>query len=99
MATGPSKKPAFRIVLDALNGMWLSYAIQAVAWYDIATLIGQGAKTTAQLAKETNTHELWTYRVLRFLAANGMFKEDAPHTYANTDLATYLRHDVPASMY
>jgi O-methyltransferase domain len=97
--TGTNKKPTSRIVLDALNGMWLSYAVQAAARYDLATLIGEGAKTTAQLAKETSTHEFWTYRVLRFLAANGIFEEVAPRTFANTDLSTYLRNDVPTSMY
>lgn len=96
---GVHRRPPQQIVLDQLNGMWLSYALQAAARYNLATLLGDESKTTAELARQTETQENWVYRLLRFLAANGVFAEVAPRTFVNTDLSTCLRSDIPGSMY
>lgn len=87
-----------RALLNELHGMWKSYAIQAAAHYNFATLIGDGQKTTTELAQATGTQEQWVHRVLRFLAALGIFSEVAPRTYANTAVSTYLRDNTKGSL-
>ncbi len=93
-----SAEPPNVTILQMLNGMWLSHAIQAAAYYDFASLIQDERKTTEELSQLTNTQEEWVFRVLRFLAAFGIFAEDAPRTFKNTKLSTYLRDDIPGSM-
>jgi SAM-dependent methyltransferase len=93
-----SDRSAQQILLEGLNGWWLSYALQAAAKYNIATLIGDQCKTTAELAKATGTREYWMYQLLSFLAAQGIFAESAPATFENTEISTCLRDDIPHSM-
>ncbi|MBV9708186.1 MAG: methyltransferase [Chloroflexi bacterium] len=97
--TDISKRVPQHILLERLNGMWTSYAIQAAVHYNFATLLRERSKTSAQLAQETGTQEAWVYRVLRFLAANDIFVEVTPRTFENTELSTYLRDDIPDSIY
>ena len=85
-------------LLDDLNAMWKSFAIQAAAQFDFATLIGEGSMTTTELAEATGTQERWVYRVLRFLAAHGVFAEVAPRTFTNTARSLYLCDDIPGSL-
>ncbi len=92
---GLMRRSPMQIVLEYLNGMWLSYAIQAAAWYDFATLIGDELIPTDQLARQVDVKEDWTYRLLRFLASYGLFSEIAPRTFANTELSACLRSDRP----
>ena len=87
-----------QVLLNELKGMWKSYAIQAAAHYNFATLIGEDSKTTAELAQATGTQEQWVHRVLRLLAALGIFCEVAPRTFANTELSACLRDGVPGSL-
>jgi hypothetical protein len=99
MTQSDIKRPPQQIMLDQLNGMWLSYAVQAAAYYNLATLVGDGSKTTKELAQQTGTHDGWIYRLLRYLAANGVFAETEPRTFVNTDLSSSLRSDRDGSMY
>jgi O-methyltransferase domain len=46
-------------ILQYLNSMWLSYAIQAAAHFDFATHIGDGEKSTEGLAQLTGAKESW----------------------------------------
>ena len=87
-----------QVLLNELKGMWKSYAIQAVAHYNFATLIGEGSKTAAELAQATGTQEQWVHRVLRLLASLGIFCEVSPRTYVNTELSACLRDGVPGSL-
>lgn len=87
-----------RALLNELRGMWKSYAIQAAAHYNFATLIGDTSKTTEELAQITGVQEQWVHRVLRLLASLGIFYEVAPRTYTNTKLSACLRDDVPGSL-
>lgn len=87
-----------RALLNELRGMWKSYAIQAAAHYNFATLIGDEQKTTRELAQATGAQEQWVHRVLRLLASLGIFYEVAPRTYTNTKLSACLRDDVPGSL-
>jgi hypothetical protein len=97
-AYGPSNLSAQKALYESLHTMVLPYVLQAAAHYNYATLIGDSNKTTEDLARETETKESWVFRILRFLAAQGIFVEVAPRTFSNTDVSTYLRDDVSGSL-
>jgi hypothetical protein len=88
--------PAQRILED-LNSMWKSYALQAAAKFNFATLIGDSSATTSALALQTGAQEGWVYRLLRFLAASGIFAETVPgsRTFTNTEASDCLRENGP----
>ncbi len=91
--------PPQQHLLDALNAEWKSFALQAVAHFNFATFIGEEHKSAAELAQTTGTQERWVYRVLRFLAAYGIFaEEEETHTFTNTDLSACLRDDISGSL-
>lgn len=87
-----------RALLNELRGMWKSYAIQAAAHYNFASLIGEEHKTTAELAQTTGVQEQWVHRVLRLLASIGIFSEVAPRTYINTPLSACLCDNAKGSL-
>jgi len=70
----PPLPPNVRL-LDMLNEEWRSSAIEAVAYHNLASLIGDGEKTTKELAEQAGLQEEWVYRVLRFLSASDIFEE------------------------
>lgn len=86
-------------ILQALDSMWLPYAIQAAAYFDFATAIGNGEKTTEELAAITDAKEGWVYRVLRFLAAHDIFEETGHRAFSNTPVSNFLRQDQADSAY
>jgi hypothetical protein len=49
------------------------------------------------LAKATGAHERSLYRILRFLASNGIFKEKDNHCFDHTPLSICLRSDAEGS--
>lgn len=87
------------ILFQKLDYRSVIFAIEAAAYFNIASLIADGQKTTEQLAQATGTNEDALYRILRLLAADGIFTEVSPHTFANSEISTYLREDVPESLY
>jgi hypothetical protein len=99
IANVASNRSSRSILLESIRAVWVSYALQAVAHYNFATLIGDGSKSTAELAGATGIQENWAYRVLRLLAAQGIFVEVAPRLFSNTDVSAYLRDDITGSLY
>lgn len=85
-------------LLDMLNLEWRSIAIEAVAYHNLATIIGDETKTAKEIAAKAEIQEDWAFRVLRFLSSFGIFKECAPRTFCNTKLSACLCDDVPNSM-
>ncbi len=51
-----------------------------------------------ELAQATQVQSANLYRILRTLASVGVFTEIAPRQFALTDMAHYLRSDVPGSL-
>lgn len=64
----------------------------------IADVIGEGRKTTDELAAATKTHAPSLYRALRGLAGAGIFREDGHGVWTNTPLSKVLRSNVPGSL-
>jgi SAM-dependent methyltransferase len=82
---------------QAFGGAWMTQAIGVAAELGIADLLAEAPQTPEQLAKQTNTHALSLYRLLRALASVGIFAEDKNCRFALTELAELLRSDVPNS--
>src|SRR2546422_379885 len=83
-------KPPQQILLQLLTGFWISQAIYVAAKLDIAGLVKDGPKTSADLAQATGTHAHSLYRLLRMLAGAGIFAEDGQGCFGLTPLAACL---------
>jgi hypothetical protein len=79
-------------------GTWIAQSIYVAASLGIADLLENGAKHVDELAQATDAQSSNLYRILRTLASVGVFTEIAPQQFALTDMAHYLRSDVPGSL-
>ena len=80
-----------------IMGFRVSQMIYVAAKLGIADLLKDGPQSADALAQATATHAPSLYRVLRALAAEGIFAEDDQGRFALTPLAEPLRSDVPGS--
>lgn len=79
-------------------GVGLSRAISSIAELGVADQIEPGSPQPVEsLAKVTGTHERSLYRILRFLASNGIFKEKDNRYFDHTALSRCLRSDAEGS--
>lgn len=85
-------------VMQLATGYMASISIYIVAKLGIADLLAAGPQNVSDLAAATQTHEDRLYRVLRALAAVGVFSEVTPRQFALTPAAQVLRSDVPDSI-
>ena len=85
-------------MLPLIWGTHISRAVYVAAELRIADLLADGPVSCADLARATGTHEPSLYRVLRLLAALGVFSETGSRSFAVTVLGERLRTGVPASM-
>jgi hypothetical protein len=86
------------VMLQMIQGFWVSRAIYVAAELRIADLVDDEPKTAEALAKATGTHAPSLYRVLRALASVGVFSEDAEGRFALTPVAATLRSNQPGSL-
>jgi O-methyltransferase domain len=92
-----STSALFRVVA----GVTLLPALQVATKLDIAGLLKDSVLSVADLAERTQTHPDALYRLMRFLAAEGIFTEvrnSQEHFFANNEVSHLLRKDVPHSM-
>lgn len=85
-------------VLRMVYGAVTTRLIGVVAELGIADAMDAGPRTVADLAVGTNTDPDALYRILRTLAATGVFFEVAPGTFGNTDLSETLRSGTATSV-
>jgi len=85
-------------VLRMIWGLHVSRAIYATAALGIADRLADGPVSCAELARQAGADEAALYRVLRLLAALGVFTEVSPRSFGLTILGSRLRTDSPASM-
>jgi hypothetical protein len=78
-------------------GFAQAQALHVVAELRIAELLHDGSRTVEALAEATGSNLDALYRVLRFLAGEGVFHEERPGRFAQTELSDALRADAPAS--
>jgi len=78
-------------------GFAAAQALYVAAELGIADLLPDGARSIDYLAQSTRTDAEALYRVLRFLASEGVFREESPRHFGQTDLSSALRADAPGS--
>lgn len=86
-------RPPEGAIWDALRGALVSRALGLVADLGIARALTDGPKQVTQLARETRADEATLYRLLRALASDGIFAEDAPGVFRNTPASQVLAGD------
>jgi hypothetical protein len=79
------------------TGLWLSRAVWLAAHLRLADVVGTGPASTARIADATGTHPDALERLLRALAAEGMFRRDDDGHYWPTPVSDLLRSDAPRS--
>src|SRR3974390_1050506 len=77
-------------MLQLLAGAWVSQAISVAASFGIADLLHDGPKPCHLLAAATKTNSAALYRLLRALAATGVFAEMEDGQFRLTPLAECL---------
>lgn len=91
------KMPPAAVVTQMAMGFIVSQSLAVAARLRIADHLAGGAKTTAELAALTATHEPSLYRLLRALASVGVLRKEG-EKFTNTELGDVLRSDHPQSM-
>jgi hypothetical protein len=76
----------------------LAKATTLVAALGIPDLIGDGSRSSADLAAATSTDPDALYRLLRTVAAAGVFEEADDRSFSLTSMGRLLRTDDPASL-
>jgi hypothetical protein len=79
-------------------GIHISRCVYAVAELGIADLLADGSCSSEELAAATGTDESALYRVLRLLAALGVFVEHEHRSFGLTTVGERLRSDVDVAM-
>jgi len=85
-------------LLRMIWGIHISRCVYAVAELGIADLLADRPMSSAELATATDTHEPSLYRVLRALAALGVFDEHDDRHFTLTVVGERLRTGAPAGM-
>lgn len=97
MSTPQSETP-LETMLHLLNGHCIEQALHVVAVAGIADLLRDGPLSATSLAEATGMDAAALRRLLRMLAAHGIFSEHADGSFGLTALGTTLRSDVPHSV-
>ena len=85
-------------VLQLGTAFWRSRALYVAVRLDLATALGDERLTTAELAARVGAHPDACHRLLRFLAALGLFAFDRDGRVAQTPASQTLRGDRPGSV-
>ncbi|HYH29264.1 MAG TPA: methyltransferase [Pseudonocardia sp.] len=88
----------FRELMAIVRAYQRSRALTVVAELGIADLLQGGPRDADDLAAATGSHAPSLYRLLRALAAIGIFTEDACRRFTLTAMGQYLRRDHPLSV-
>jgi ubiquinone/menaquinone biosynthesis C-methylase UbiE len=89
--------PPQAILAQMSMGFIVSQAISVASKLYIADYLKTDAKTIAELAELTATHEPSLYRLMRALTSVGVFQKDADGRYSNSPVSELLRSDHPES--
>jgi O-methyltransferase domain len=96
---GPANLSALAQQLSALmTGAWITQMVRVAAELDLAGHLAAGEQAVYALARACACDPESLFRLLRALAAVGLFQETAPRRFGLTPLADLLRADHPASM-
>jgi len=82
---------------EMIGSIVVSQSVYAAAELGVADHLADGPRTPAELAEATSTHPEALYRVLRYLASNGVFEEGPDGRFALTSVGHFLRSGVEGS--
>jgi hypothetical protein len=82
-----------------LTGLFLARSLFLSADLGLADHLKNGPLPLADLAARTGSNPDALYRMLRALAAAGVFEERPGRHFANSELSTFLRSDVEGSLH
>lgn len=85
-------------LMQFITGRWVTHMIAVAAELGLADQLAMGPRTAAQLASAAGASEDGVLRLLRGLAAVGVFEQTAPGTFANSPMSECLRRDSPVSL-
>ncbi|MDX2143947.1 MAG: methyltransferase [Rhodospirillaceae bacterium] len=92
-------KPSPTAALMKITGQIpLIRSLGLAAELGLADLLAERPQTATQLAQRCGAHAESLYRMLRYMASHGYFREDDAGTFHNTDLSDVLREAAPGSM-
>ena len=83
---------------EMVNGYQVSQALHVAATLGLADRLAQAPQTAAELAPRIQCHPDALYRLMRALAAKGVFLEDAEGRFSLTAVGDGLRSDHPQSI-
>ena len=84
--------PPFRL-MQIGSAFWQSRVLYVAARLDIADILGDERLAVDQIATRVSAEPDAIYRLLRMLAAMGIFDEVSPRVFANNRLSAPLRED------
>jgi O-methyltransferase domain/Dimerisation domain len=96
-STGVRMDEAKAEVLELVLGFQISQAVHVAAALDLADLLSAGPKTSTDIAVAAGAHPASLYRLMRALAAVGLFDEDEKGRFGLTVRGHALRTDVPGN--
>jgi len=89
--------PQFRL-MQIGSAFWQSRALYVAARLDIATVIAEEVLVADEIAARISADADATGRLLRMLAAMGIFEESAARMFRNNKLSSFLRTDNPGNV-
>ena len=89
--------PPFRL-MQIGSAFWQSRALHVAARLDIATVLGDEELDADEIAARVTANADATGRLLRLLAAVGVFEEKAPQAFRNNKISAFLRTDNPRNV-
>jgi hypothetical protein len=86
-----TERPPEALLWDFLRGAMMTKALAIAADLGIADALANGARGVDELARERAVDADALHRLLRALASDGVFAEDEPRTFRNTEASEVLR--------
>jgi hypothetical protein len=94
IANRPASTSPVELVMGMALGYLVSRSLHVATELGIADILKDGPKSIAALATATGAHRQSLYRLLRTLAAQGVFAEDGEGRFMLTPAAALLQGDV-----
>jgi O-methyltransferase domain/Dimerisation domain len=91
------KIPPQYVLLDRIQGLWYSKAIEVAVRLTLPDLLADGSQSVDALAAATGMHAPSLYRLLRALASIDIFAE-TEGKFTNTEISHLLRSDIAGSL-
>jgi O-methyltransferase domain/Dimerisation domain len=85
-------------LLQLFTGFVVTQALHSAVTLEVPDLVADGPVSVDDLAKRSGAHPDALHRLLRTLAAHGVFAEVAPAQFGPTALSRALETDTPGSM-